>query len=570
LAYIDEVRRKREEAAAKRQRDAELRESLNTTKTSGETVAKEVTRQAAKSRATTQKVKVENDNLAGKDDVGAVADAIHKLNLTAFIAQSGSFSGVIGDIARLAERSQSVLDEMERNNPEKIVKAFSDGVKAIQAAAKSIQNINVESDMDVIEGLSKINDTIASLKVNPTVNVPAAEVTVNEKEIDLSPLTDLLKSLEKAIKDNKVQIPDNSELRDDIQAISKAINNLRFPVPNYILPFKDANGKAVQVQLDSNGAVPTSGGGGGSGGDVNLAEVNGAVVNTGPGTAGTGTQRVSVSSDSTIIAVGNVADAATDSGNPVKIGGKYNATQPTYTDGQRGDLQLTARGNVRTELFGVNNAATVATAGADDLTNSFGALRVHSFGSVYDGSTWDRMRGDSTNGVLVDLGANNDVTATGNVAHDAVDSGNPIKTGGQARTTNPTAVADADRTNFIADKLGKQVVVGSIRDLKADQATTITSSTTETTIVTAVASTFCDLYGLIVTNTSATATEVVFRDVTAGTARFSIQVPAGDTRGFMLPESAAYKQATVNTAWTAQCSASVASIKINALYVKNI
>ena len=32
--------------------------------------------------------------------------------------------------------------------------------------------------------------------------------------------------------------------------------------------------------------------------------------------------------------------------------------------------------------------------------------------SLYDGSTWDRARGDSTNGLLVNLGTNNDVILT--------------------------------------------------------------------------------------------------------------------------------------------------------------
>lgn len=158
----------------------------------------------------------------------------------------------------------------------------------------------------------------------------------------------------------------------------------------------------------------------------------------------------------------------------------------------------------------------------------------------------------------------------GGVAHDGVDSGNPVKIGGQARTTNPTAVSDADRSNFITDKLGKQVVVGSIRDLKTTQQTTITSSTSETTVLTAVASTFLDIYGVIVTNTSATATKVTFKDATAGTTRFVIQVPATETRGFMLPESAAHNQASVNNNWTATAGTSVASLEITIMAVKNI
>lgn len=44
--------------------------------------------------------------------------------------------------------------------------------------------------------------------------------------------------------------------------------------------------------------------------------------------------------------VGNVANAATDSGNPVKAGGKVNTTAPTYTDGQRADLQQDTTGSL--------------------------------------------------------------------------------------------------------------------------------------------------------------------------------------------------------------------------------
>ena len=147
---------------------------------------------------------------------------------------------------------------------------------------------------------------------------------------------------------------------------------------------------------------------------------------------------------------------------------------------------------------------------------------------------------------------------------------NPLTTGGLAKTANPTAVTDGQVVNRLHDKLGKQVVVGSIRDLKGQQITTITSSTAETTCVTAVASTFLDIYGMIVTNSSATASNVAFKDSTAGTTRFNIYVPAGETRGFMLPESGAVTQATVNNNWTATCGTSVASIVITALYVKNI
>lgn len=46
--------------------------------------------------------------------------------------------------------------------------------------------------------------------------------------------------------------------------------------------------------------------------------------------------------------------------------------------------------------------------------------------------------------------------AAGDVAHDAADSGYPVKVGGKATTTAlPTSVASADRTNLVTDRYGR-------------------------------------------------------------------------------------------------------------------
>jgi hypothetical protein len=145
----------------------------------------------------------------------------------------------------------------------------------------------------------------------------------------------------------------------------------------------------------------------------------------------------------------------------------------------------------------------------------------------------------------------------------------PVTIGGQAKTANPTAVTDGQVVNTTHDKLGKLIAVSALRDLKAMQSTTITASASETTIVTAIASTFNDLFGLILTNSSATPTNVTIKDSTGGTTRAVIYVPAGDTRGFMLGAGEALPQSTVNTAWTATSSASITSLFVSAYYVKN-
>ena len=153
----------------------------------------------------------------------------------------------------------------------------------------------------------------------------------------------------------------------------------------------------------------------------------------------------------------------------------------------------------------------------------------------------------------------------GDVANDSVDSGSPLKVGGVAATSLPTAVANGDRVNATFSKTGAQIVHSALREQLGHQQTTITSNTGETTIVTANATYFQDLYGLIITNTSATVCKVTIKDATAGTTRVVLQVPATETRGFTFPADSGIKQAVVNNNWTATCGTSVSAIEITAM-----
>jgi hypothetical protein len=181
---------------------------------------------------------------------------------------------------------------------------------------------------------------------------------------------------------------------------------------------------------------------------------------------------------------------------------------------------------------------------------------------IYDDSVATGGRGGG--------GASSSTTSLvqGTVANDDPDSGNPVKIGAIARTSLPTAVANNDRVDAYASKTGAIIVHQALREQLGNQQTTITSSTAETTIVTADATYLLDLYGLIITNTSTTFTKVTIKDATTGTTRMVIAVPATETRGFMVSPDAGHKQATVNNNWTATCGTSVASIEITAMFNK--
>ena len=142
--------------------------------------------------------------------------------------------------------------------------------------------------------------------------------------------------------------------------------------------------------------------------------------------------------------------------------------------------------------------------------------------------------------------------------------------------SSPFTLSSEEGSALSTDANGNIIISGSLNGgsgagitaIKGNQQTTITSSTAETTIATAVASTYLDLYGLAIANTSASACNVTVKDATTGTTRFIFAVPAGETRGFMVAPEGAQQQATINNNGTATCSASVASISISVLYIK--
>ena len=169
----------------------------------------------------------------------------------------------------------------------------------------------------------------------------------------------------------------------------------------------------------------------------------------------------------------------------------------------------------------------------------------------------------------VTAGVNGLVAIGGNAADAATDSGNPVKMGVIGRTTNRTSVTDGQRVNLIADKQGRLLCCPfGVRELISHQQTTITNSTSETTFVTQVASTFCDLLHLVVTNRSGTACYVTIKDATTGTTRMILNIAANG--GAVLNFPAPMNQAVVNTNWTATLSVNTVTVDIFAMFVKNV
>lgn len=204
-------------------------------------------------------------------------------------------------------------------------------------------------------------------------------------------------------------------------------------------------------------------------------------------------------------------DAGATAWEPLLMGGVASAAAPTdvTADGdavrawfdRAGRLQigdgggsLTVDGTVAVSGSVDTELPTAAALSSDNVAAPT-APAVGAFLFNYDGTNYDRVRGDSTDGLLVNLGANNDViqaTASnlnaqvvGTIAHDGVDSGNPVKLGHKAiaHGTNPTAVAANDRTDWYANRAGVPWVIGGHPNVVTIRAN-YTAAQTDTAIVT--------------------------------------------------------------------------------------
>ena len=172
---------------------------------------------------------------------------------------------------------------------------------------------------------------------------------------------------------------------------------------------------------------------------------------------------------------------------------------------------------------------------------------------------------DATAGLKVDLGADNDVAASGSVAHDSADSGNPVKIGAKAESAISTAtmVADGDRTDAYADIDGVLLVRNSrpLGDLISERVSNTDGSSTAFTNFGATASTRNVITGYSIYNDSATAGYVDFRDGTSGSVLWTVPIPTKGGANFAIPDG--IFRTSANTALAYDVSAALTTVYIS-------
>jgi hypothetical protein len=274
-------------------------------------------------------------------------------------------------------------------------------------------------------------------------------------------------------------------------------------------------------------------------GTVAVSTVNSVAPAFGSGVRGATVQRVTIATDDSVPVTGTF----------------YQATQPVSGT-------VTANmGTVTADPFGANADAASATGSISAKLRFIASTGIPVTGTVTVGSH------AVTNAGTFAVQA----ASAGDVAHDAADSGNPVKVGGKAVSSEPTAVAAADRTNFITDLVGKQIVLpyANPENFVSGAITSAMTGTTSTSLVSAPGSGLRNyITTIIVSNAHATVgTDVIIQDGSGGTTLLTIPA-AAVYGGAAITLPVPLRQPTTNTALYCANVTTGASTKVSAVGYK--
>ena len=261
LESIHKKRKQQQQEFSKAQAEARRRQENRQLRSA---VEQGSTTTANSSEKITSAVKENTQTLATelKNTSGNIADILSKqsadtgeslnnLLVATLMARDPQLIQVVKDFTLILHNLALANDNL-KNTPLNELPAIN---KQIADALKQL-NDQEAGEPDYSPKLDAIVKAVNSINVKPTVNVPKLDT-----KIDFKPLLSALSDVQTTIQNNKVEFPEINfqEVIGSLEDVKNTIANLSFPVPNYVLPFKDSNGKASQVTLDGSGNLPVAG-----------------------------------------------------------------------------------------------------------------------------------------------------------------------------------------------------------------------------------------------------------------------------------------------------------------------
>lgn len=213
-------------------------------------------------------------------------------------------------------------------------------------------------------------------------------------------------------------------------------------------------GSYVDVKVNPSGSLATQDGADGTTGSA----VPSLAIQVG-GTDGTNLRAIATDTSGNQKVVGNVADGTADSGNTVKVGGVFDSTLPTYTNGQRAHFE-----------FDQNGRAIVSNAQIDGYKTTYNATAT--FTAANTATDIFTINGSATKTVRVlRIGISATQTTSSEIAlillkRSTANTGGTSSTLTNVSYDSTNAAATASVKSYTANPTALGTLVGNLRNIK--------------------------------------------------------------------------------------------------------
>lgn len=303
---------------------------------------------------------------------------------------------------------------------------------------------------------------------------------------------------------------------------------------------------------------------------VNVSQINAVTVLMGNGATGTGSQRVTLANDNTLPTgwASSVTQGSTTSGQTGPLAQcAVTTAAPTYTTAQTDPLSCDTTGNLRVNVVSATGLAqgsttsgqtgslvmgAVTTAAPTYTTAQTSPLSLTTAGDLRTVFSNTTLAVTNAGTFAVQIAANSSVNVAqiggttvvnggvagsqsvgGTVATNVAITDNPVNTGGQAVSSENAAVTTARKVQFVADLVGKQIVLpyANPENFVSGAITSAMTGTTSTSLVAAPASGLRNyITQCTASNSHATVgTDIILQDGSGGTTLYTI--PAAPAYG---------------------------------------
>lgn len=419
-----------------------------------------------------------------------------------------------------AKHFQSDRNDMVKEISNQVMNSFTPVLKSLAENSR----ISKEELASVIREIKIVAPEVKM----PEIHIPEPKVTVNYTPPPVNV---------NVPKQEQQKFPDSMKVTGDM---SMSGIDRKSPLPVMMM---DQAGKPMQFN---------QGAGGGKGDFFTIKDIQnstgGSIIDNDGFVKVTGNFTVSSSATSTIAQLQNSDGLNYNSDNPLPVTFSAASVQPvSQVSGQAWSTSV------------LTMPAVVVTS----ITNSTASAIVDSTGVQYSGS--------NPIPITVVSGALTSTVVVGDMVARGVDNGgNPVKIGGIARKTNPTAYNDGERANMGLDSLGRMITRPvQVRGLVATAYASIANGTETTLLAAGGAGVFHDLIYVMGTNNSDIAVSVDIRSVTAGNIETTLRIPANGTTGVSLPVP--IPQGNANNNWTADLpDVTGTTVTLSGLFSKEI